>query len=278
MSTPATFTVGLVQMRSGLTPAANLETAVKLIGDAKSAGADYVQTPEMTNIMDIRRERMLASVVPEDDDASLARLRELAHALGIWLHVGSLAVKVSPDRAANRSFLIDPTGEIVARYDKIHMFDVDLAGGESYRESNSFKPGECAVAADLPWGRLGLTICYDLRFPALYRALAEAGSVFLAIPSSFTKQTGEAHWHVLHRARAIENGCFVFAAAQGGSHENGRDTFGHSLIVDPWGRVLAEGIVDPAVVIAEVDPAAVAPARARIPSLLHGRRFEIVDP
>jgi predicted amidohydrolase len=178
----------------------------------------------------------------------------------------------------NRGFLIDPQGEVAARYDKIHMFDVDLPNGESYRESRSYAPGEHAVTADLPWGRLGLTICYDLRFPALYRALAEAGSMFLAIPSSFTKQTGEAHWHVLHRARAIENGCFVFAAAQGGSHENGRDTFGHSLIVDPWGRVLAEGGVDPAVVIAEIDPAAVATARARIPSLLHGRRFEIVDP
>jgi hypothetical protein len=178
----------------------------------------------------------------------------------------------------NRGFLIDPQGEVAARYDKIHMFDVDLPNGEIYRESRSYTPGEHAVTADLPWGRLGLTICYDLRFPALYRALAEAGSMFLAIPSSFTKQTGEAHWHVLHRARAIENGCFVFAAAQGGRHENGRDTFGHSLVVDPWGRVLAEGGVDPAVVIADVDPAAVAAARARIPSLLHGRRFEIVDP
>jgi predicted amidohydrolase len=178
----------------------------------------------------------------------------------------------------NRGFLINPQGEIAARYDKIHMFDVDLANGESYRESRSYAPGEHAVMADLPWGRLGVTICYDLRFPALYRALAEAGSMFLAIPSSFTKQTGEAHWHVLHRARAIENGCFVFAAAQGGSHENGRDTFGHSLIVDPWGRVLAEGGVDPTVVIADIDPAAVATARARIPSLQHGRRFEIVDP
>ena len=211
LSTPATFTVGLVQMRSGLTPAANLETAVKLIGDAKAAGADYVQTPEMTNIMDFRRERMLATVVPEENDMSLARLRELARALSIWLHVGSLAIKVSPDRAANRSFLIDPAGEIVARYDKIHMFDVDLAGGESYRESNSFKPGERAVAADLPWGRLGMTICYDLRFPSLYRALAEAGTSFIAIPAAFTKQTGEAHWHILIRARAIENGCYVLA-------------------------------------------------------------------
>jgi len=278
MSTPATFTVGLVQMRSGLTPSVNLDSAVKLIGEAKAAGADYVQTPEMTNLMDIKRERMLAAVVPEENDASLARLRELARALGIWLHIGSLAIKVSPERAANRAFLIDPAGEVVARYDKIHMFDVDLAGGESYRESNSFKPGDSAVAADLPWGRLGLTICYDLRFPALYRALAEAGCSFIAIPAAFTKQTGEAHWHILMRARAIENGCYVFAAAQGGAHENGRSTFGHSLVVDPWGRILAEGNTEPGIVIAKVDPAEVAAARGRVPSLRHGRRFEIVEP
>ena len=183
-----------------------------------------------------------------------------------------------PTRAANRGFLIDRTGEIVARYDKIHMFDVDLANGESYRESRNYRPGELGVLADLPWGRLGLTICYDLRFPALYRALAEAGATFLAIPSAFTRQTGEAHWHVLMRARAIENGCFVFAAAQGGKHENGRETFGHSLIVDPWGRILAEGGTEPGVVMAEIDPAEVAAARARIPSLQHGRRFEIVEP
>jgi deaminated glutathione amidase len=277
-TTAATFRVALIQMRSSRSPAANLDAATKLIGDAKASGADYAQTPEMTNILEARRDALMAAIVPEHDDPSLAAFRDLARRHRLWLHIGSLALKISPDRAVNRGFLIDPTGEIAARYDKIHMFDVDLANGESYRESRSYAPGEHAVTADLPWGRLGLTICYDLRFPALYRALAEAGSMFLAIPSSFTKQTGEAHWHVLHRARAIENGCFVFAAAQGGSHENGRDTFGHSLIVDPWGRVLAEGGVDPAVVIAEVDPTAVATARARIPSLLHGRRFEIVDP
>ena len=172
------------------------------------------------------------------------------------MHVGSLAVKVSPERAANRSFLIDPRGDIAARYDKIHMFDVDLANGESYRESRSYQPGELAMVADLPWGRLGLTICYDLRFPALYRALAEAGSSFLAIPSAFTRQTGEAHWHVLNRARAVENGCFVLAAAQGGTHESGRETFGHSMVIDPWGNVIAEGGDAPGVVMAEIDPSA----------------------
>src|SRR5262249_45163983 len=278
VSTAATFRVALVQMRSGRSPAANLDAATKLIGEAKAGGADYVQTPEMTNILEARRDALMRAIVPEHEDPSLAALRELARQHRLWLHIGSLALRISPDRAVNRGVLIDPQGEIAARYDKIHMFDVDLPNGESYRESRSYAPGEHAAMADLPWGRLGVTICYDLRFPALYRALAEAGSMFLAIPSSFTKQTGEAHWHVLHRARAIENGCFVFAAAQGGSHENGRDTFGHSLVVDPWGRVLAEGGVDPAVVIAEIDPAAVATARARVPPSRRARRFEIAEP
>jgi deaminated glutathione amidase len=274
----ATFRVGLIQMRSGRDPRGNIDSAVKLIGEAKAAGADYVQTPEMTNIMEVKREALFGALAPEEQDASLAAFRETARAHRLWLHVGSLALKVSPDKAVNRSFLIDPQGEITARYDKIHMFDVDLAGGESYRESRSYRAGEAAISADLPWGRLGLTICYDLRFPALYRALAEAGASFLAIPSAFTRQTGEAHWHVLMRARAIENTCYVLAAAQGGKHENGRETFGHSLVVDPWGRVVAEGGTEPGVVLAEIVPADIATARARIPSLQHGRRFEVVTP
>jgi predicted amidohydrolase len=274
----STFRVGLVQMRSGRTPAANIATAAKLIGEAKSAGADYVQTPEMTNILELKRENLFAAIVSEEEDAGLASFRDLARKLGLWLHIGSLAIKVSSDKAANRSFLIDPKGEIVARYDKIHMFDVDLADGESYRESRSYRAGELATMADLPWGRLGLTICYDLRFPALHRALAEAGATFLAIPAAFTKQTGEAHWHVLMRARAIENGSFVFAAAQGGTHEDGRSTFGHSLVIDPWGRVIAEGGTETGIVLADIDPGEVAVARSRIPSLQHGRRFEVVEP
>jgi predicted amidohydrolase len=274
----STFTAGLVQMRSGLQPSANLDTAVALIREAKAAGADYVQTPEMTNIVANKRDVMLAAIAPEESDASLAAFRTLARELGIHLHLGSLAIKASPDRAANRSFLIDPQGEIVVRYDKIHMFDVDLADGESYRESRSYRPGELAVLADLPWGLLGLTICYDVRFPTLHRALAEAGASFLASPAAFTKQTGEAHWHVLLRARAIENTAFVFAAAQGGRHEDGRDTFGHSLIIDPWGRILAEGGTEPGVVMAKINPADVAAARGKIPSLQHGRRFELVEP
>jgi predicted amidohydrolase len=273
-----TFKAAMIQMRSGLQPSVNIDEAARMIGEAKSAGADYVLTPEMTNILAAKREQLFAAVVEEEADASLATLRELARKLGIFVHVGSLAIKVSQDRAANRSFLVDPKGNIVARYDKIHMFDVDLADGESYRESRNYRPGELAVLADLPWGRLGLTVCYDLRFPALYRALAEAGATMLTIPSAFTKQTGEAHWHVLMRTRAIENGSFVFAAAQGGRHENGRDTYGHSLIVDPWGRIIAEGGTEPGVVMAEIDPAEIANARARIPSLQHGRRFEVVEP
>ena len=274
----SSFTAALVQMRSGLSPQANLDAAARLINEARERGAHYVLTPEMTNILEVKRERLFAAIATEESDASLAAFRELARRLRIFLHVGSLAIKLSADRAANRSFLIDESGEIIARYDKIHMFDVDLAGGESYRESRNYRPGEIAVTADLPWGRLGLTICYDLRFPALYRALAEAGSAFLAIPSAFTRQTGEAHWHVLNRARAIENGAFVFAAAQGGPHENGRETFGHSLIVDPWGRIIAESEAEPGVVLAAIDPAQVTAARAKIPSLSHGRRFELIEP
>jgi deaminated glutathione amidase len=273
-----TFRAGLIQMRSGREPAANLDAAVKLIEEAKNAGADYVQTPEMTNIMEVSREKLFNTIAPEETDISLAALRDLARKLSLYIHVGSLAIKVSPDKAANRAFLIDPKGEIAARYDKIHMFDVDLADGESYRESRNYRAGELAVVTDLPWARFGISVCYDLRFPSLYRALAEAGSSVLTIPSAFTRQTGEAHWHVLMRARAIENGCFVLAAAQGGTHENGRETFGHSLVVDPWGRVIAEGGTEPGVIMAEIDPAAVAAARARVPSLQHGRRFEIVKP
>ena len=272
------FKAAMIQLRSGLTPAANVDAAVKLIGEAKTAGALYVQTPEMTNILAANAEQLFSRISEEDSDLSLATFREVARKLDVYVHVGSLAIKLSANRAANRGFLIDPQGEIAARYDKIHMFDVDLAGGESDREWNRYRPGESAVLADLPWGRLGITICYDLRFPSLYRALAEAGAIMLAIPSSFTKQTGEAHWHVLMRARAIETGCFVMAAAQGGQHEHGRATFGHSLVVDPWGRILAEAGTEPGIIMAEIDPAEVAAARAKIPSLQHGRRFEVLAP
>jgi predicted amidohydrolase len=278
MAIDSKFKIALIQMRSGLEPEANLAAMLAGVDEAKRGGADYVLTPEMTNVLENKRERLFTKIFSEEHDPTLATMREVAAKLSIYIHLGSLAIKASPDKAANRSFLIDRKGDIAARYDKIHMFDVDLAGGESYRESSTYRPGEVAVVADLPWGRLGLTVCYDLRFPALYRALAEAGASFLAIPSAFTKQTGEAHWHVLMRARAIENGCFVFAAAQGGRHEHGRETFGHSLVVDPWGKIIAEGGTEPGVIFAEVDPAEVAAARGRVPSLSHGRRFELVEP
>jgi predicted amidohydrolase len=278
MAIDSKFKVALIQMRSGLEPEANLAAVLAGIDEAKRGGADYVQTPEMTNVLENKRERLFTKIFSEEHDPTLATLREVAAKLSIYIHLGSLAVKASPEKAANRAFLIDRKGNIAARYDKIHMFDVDLANGESYRESNTYRPGDLAVVADLPWGRLGLTVCYDLRFPALYRALAEAGASFLAIPSAFTKQTGEAHWHVLMRARAIENGCFVFAAAQGGRHEHGRETFGHSVVVDPWGKIIAEGGTEPGVIFADIDPAEVVAARSRVPSLSHGRRFELVEP
>jgi predicted amidohydrolase len=265
-------------MRSGRTVDANIDAALKLAREAKAAGADYIQTPEMTNLMEADRKRLFAAIVDEESDPALAAFRELARDLKVHFHVGSLAIKVSPEKAANRSFLLDPAGEIIGRYDKIHMFDVELGEGESYRESNNYRPGESAVLADLPWGRMGLTVCYDLRFPSLYRALAEAGADFLAIPAAFTKITGEAHWNVLMRARAIETGSYVLAAAQGGKHENGRETYGHSIVVDPWGKVVAEGGIEPGVIMAEIDPALVASARSRIPSLQHGRRFELSAP
>ncbi len=272
------FTAALVQMRTGLRPADNFEQATRLIREAKDKGADYVLTPEVTNVMQENRKALFELLATEEDDVSLKAYRALAQELNIHLHIGSLALKASPERAANRSFLIAPSGDILASYDKIHMFDIDLGNGESYRESANYQPGETAVIADLPWGRIGLTICYDLRFPALYRALAEAGAAFITVPAAFTQKTGEAHWHTLLRARAIENGCFIFAAAQGGVHENKRETFGHSLIIDPWGTVIAEASDEPGVVLAQIDPAKVESVRKSIPSLQHGRRFTVRDP
>ncbi|HXU55714.1 MAG TPA: carbon-nitrogen hydrolase family protein [Casimicrobiaceae bacterium] len=278
MSADLTFTAAMVQMRTGLLPEPSLEQAASLIREAARQGADYVQTPEVSNMMQQSRKALFEHLATEEDDRSLKAYRALAVELKIHLHIGSLALRASPEKAVNRSFLIGPDGALMASYDKIHMFDIDLPGGESYRESANYQPGETAVTADLPWGRLGLTICYDVRFPALYRALAESGAAFFSVPSAFTRKTGEAHWHTLLRARAIENGCFVFAAAQTGLHENKRETYGHSLIVDPWGTVLAEAGVEPGVIIAKIDPARVATARKTVPSLQHGRRFSVADP
>lgn len=269
------FRAALVQLRAGRTIAPNLETAEALIREAARGGAHYVQTPENTALMELDPAIVLAQVRTEAESEPLRRLRALAGELGIWLHVGSLGIKVDDAHLANRSFLLDTEGAIAARYDKLHMFDVDLAGGESYRESQYYAPGSKAVLADLPWGRLGMSICYDLRFPDLYRALAKAGANLIAIPAAFTRQTGEAHWHTLVRARAIETGTFVLAATQGGLHENGRETFGHSMIVSPWGEILAEAGADPCVVFAEIDLSRSDEARVAIPALKHGRPFEI---
>jgi deaminated glutathione amidase len=279
MSADLSFTAAMVQMRTGLLPPANLEQGTKLIREAAAQGADYVLTPEVSNMIQANRQAMFENLAAEDDDLSLKAYRALAVELKIHLHIGSLALRVSPERAVNRSFLIGPDGTVIASYDKIHMFDIDLPGGESYRESANYQPGETAVIADLPWGRIGLTICYDVRFPALYRALAESGASFLTVPSAFTVRTGEAHWHTLLRARAIENGCFVFAAAQAGTHESKRQSYGHSLIIDPWGTILAEGSdTETGVFLAKIDPAKVETARKTVPSLQHGRRFSVPDP
>jgi predicted amidohydrolase len=273
---PKAFRVGLVQMCAGRDAAKNIAAASKLIREAAAGGAQYVQTPEMTNIMELERERLLAAIRPEADDPGLTELRFLARELGIWLHIGSLALLGENDKPVNRSLLISPAGAIVARYDKIHMFDVDLGGGESYRESANYQAGREAVIATLPWGQLGMTICYDLRFPHLHRALAKGGARFLAVPAAFTKPTGIAHWHTLLRARAIECQCYVFAAAQGGCHENGRETFGHSLVISPWGEVLAEGGVQPSVTFADVELQRLDDVRRQVPSLRHDRPFDVV--
>jgi predicted amidohydrolase len=273
--TTGTFRVGLVQMCTGRDVEKNLADAGALVREAARQGAQYVQTPEITTLMEMERARLFAAVRPEEGNPAIAYFRALARELGIWLHLGSMGILVGNGKVANRSFLISPGGEIEARFDKIHMFDVELPGGESYRESKNYQAGDAAVLAELPWGTLGLTVCYDLRFPHLYRSLAKAGADFLAIPSAFTVQTGEAHWHALIRARAIENGCFVFAAAQAGKHESGRKTYGHSLIVSPWGDILAEAGVEPGVIVAEVKVSDVQAARQRIPSLQHDRPFQI---
>jgi predicted amidohydrolase len=261
--------VACVQMRSGVEVAANIAAASDLIRDAAGQGAQLVATPEMTNLLDIRPGKARPKIVPEADDQTLAAMRALAAELGIWLLIGSIAVTVEgEERLANRSVLIAPDGSVRARYDKIHMFDVEVGDGQSYRESRAYRPGERAMLAETEFGKLGMTICYDVRFPHLYRKLAQAGAGILTIPAAFTRVTGEAHWHVLVRARAIETGSFVLAPAQGGKHEDGRETFGHSLIVSPWGEVLAEKAdAEPGVILADLDLDAVAKARRRIPSL-----------
>ena len=268
------FTAACVQMRSGRDPLTNRDAVVAMVREAAREGADFVQTPEMTSLVEREREALFDKVGAEERDPTLAALRDVARERGTVIQIGSIAVKVG-DKIANRAFLIDERGEIVTSYDKVHLFDVDLPNGESWRESATYTGGDRAVLAETPWGHLGLTICYDVRFAALYRALAENGAAFLSAPACFTKQTGEAHWHVLQRARAIETGSFMISAAQGGTHEDGRETFGHSMIVDPWGRILAEAGEEPGVILARIDPNLVADARGRIPTLKNARPFRV---
>jgi predicted amidohydrolase len=270
---------GLVQLCAGDDPAANLPVTERLVREAAAGGAELILTPECTNIISTSRARQTAMLVREAEDPTLARLRNVAADCGVHLLIGSLALASgdADGRFVNRSVLIGPDGAIRARYDKIHMFDVDLGDGESYRESAAFRPGDRAVTAEAGPARLGLTVCYDLRFPALYRVLAQAGAAVLCVPSAFTQPTGRAHWHVLLRARAIETGAFVLAPAQSGAHAAGegasRRTFGHSLAVDPWGAVLADAGEGVGVTLVDLDLAAVERARARIPALGHDRPF-----
>lgn len=272
--TPTRFTAACIQMRSGRDVLKNRDAAVALVREAAEKGAHFAQTPEMTSLVCRERAEMFEKVGTQDQDPVLAALREVAREKGIMVQIGSIAVKEG-DKVANRAFLIDANGEIVTSYDKIHLYDVDLPNGESWRESATYTGGSAAVLAETPWGYLGMTICYDVRFAALYKALAENGASFLSAPAAFTKQTGEAHWNILHRARAIETGSFMISAAQGGLHEDGRETFGHSIIVDPWGRVLAEAGTEPGVILAEVDPALVTEVRGRIPTLKNARTFTV---
>ena len=273
--------VGLTQLNCGDDPAANLPHTLGLIAQAADQGATLVATPEVTNIVSTSRSRQNDVLCHEGDDPTLHALQDQAKALGIWLLIGSLALKTDdPDgRFANRSFLIDPRGEITARYDKIHMFDVVVSETESYRESAGYRPGQAACLADTPFGKLGMTICYDMRFPALYRQLAQAGAGILTAPSAFSPVTGAAHWHSLLRARAIETGSFIIAPAQTGDHAisqgRARSTYGHSLVIDPWGTVLLDGGTDIGAHVVDLDLTLIKATRGKIPSLIHDRAYEM---
>jgi predicted amidohydrolase len=268
MAERAPFRVALAQMRSGVDRRGNVEAALGLIGEAAAKGAKLVVTPEMTNVLDRDADRLFSHLPEEGALGEVAAFAGAARAHGLWLLIGSMAVRTGLRRAANRSFLFSPEGKIAARYDKIHRFDVSLPGGETWRESAVYDAGNTATLVATPLASIGLTICYDVRFPHLYRALAQAGAEVFAVPAAFTRQTGEAHWRTLLQARAIENGAFVLAAAQGGRHEDGRETYGRSMAIGPWGEVLAEAEDDePGLVFAEIDPRKVHDVRARIPNL-----------
>jgi len=267
--------VACVQMRSGVDVAANIAAASALIREAAAGGARLVATPEMTSLLDRKPGAAFARSTTEEDDTALAAFRALAAELSVWLLIGSLPIRADSAKCANRSFLISPGGAVTATYDKIHMFDVQLNAGNIYRESDSFAAGGEAVLARVDDAVLGMTVCYDVRFPDLFRTLAVGGAQIIAVPAAFTKITGEAHWHTLLRARAIETGCFILAPAQGGKHEDGRETYGHSLIIDPWGEILAEGEIEPGVIAATLDLAKVGEAHGRIPSLTHARSYRL---
>ncbi|TQV73233.1 carbon-nitrogen hydrolase family protein [Denitrobaculum tricleocarpae] len=273
----APFTAACIQTNTGPDHAPSLKAAEALIREAHGAGADLIMTPEVTSLLESRRAAALEKSLPEESHPGIPLFRALAAELQVWLLAGSFGIGLGDNKIANRSFLFGPDGNVKARYDKIHMFDVEIPDGQTYRESATYRAGEKAVVTDLPWGRLGLTICYDLRFPPLYRVLAEAGASFITVPSAFTRLTGAAHWHTLLKARAIETGCYIFAPAQCGTHAGGRETYGHSLIVSPWGEVLAEGGEEPGVVMAKIDPAAVGKARSMVPSLTNVRDYAPPD-
>ncbi|MBW9054406.1 carbon-nitrogen hydrolase family protein [Rhizobium mesosinicum] len=270
------FIAAAIQMCSGVDPERNAASMARLVREAAAKGATYVQTPEMTGMLQRNRAAAKEVLRDESNDIIVETGSALAAELGIFMHVGSTAIALDDGKMANRGFLFGPDGKVLNRYDKIHMFDVDLDNGESWRESAAYRPGSEARVLSLPFAEMGFTICYDVRFPQLFRAQAVAGAEVMTVPAAFTKQTGEAHWEILLRARAIENGVFVIAAAQAGLHEDGRETFGHSMIIDPWGKVLASaGPVGEAVILAEIDPAAVKAAHDKIPNLKNGREFSI---
>ncbi|EJM99215.1 carbon-nitrogen hydrolase family protein [Phyllobacterium sp. YR531] len=271
------FRAAAIQMRSGVDPQRNAADLAVYVAEAAGKGAVYVQTPEMTGALQRDRNALASVLKGESDDVIVQTASELAAKHKIHLHIGSTAIARDDGKIANRAFFFGPDGNILTRYDKIHMFDVDLDNGESWRESAVYSPGNDTVVLDLPFAKLGLAICYDVRFPQLFRAQALAGASVITAPAAFTRQTGEAHWNVLQRARAIENGAFMISAAQGGVHEDGRETFGHSIIVAPWGEVLAEAAhADPAIIIADIDPALSSAARAKVPNLKNARPFGVL--
>lgn len=267
------FKAACVQVSASDDMAANIEVACGLIAEARAAGADFIALPENVSFIGASPTAGRERALPEGEHPALAAFQQQARKTGAWILGGSLGIRTADSRASNRSFLIDPAGNVTAKYSKIHMFDVDLPSGETYRESANFVPGERAVTVHTPWGRLGMTICYDMRFAQLYRDLAQAGAELITVPSAFTRTTGQAHWHILLRARAIETGAYIIAPAQCGEHAGGRQTYGHSLIVDPWGEVLADAGAEPGFVVADIDMARVAEVRAMVPSLRHDRNF-----